>query len=157
MIGKLSSSVYAGRGWWGQLRAFPMIGELSVQFGGSASITGLWECSNEGAEGGGWPELRWPRRDCFHGGRDWIWGKFKIGTHRRSTEDDSWWLGSWLPNRAGGASIYRDRWRWQGISVGTRDGRRRKKSTGAVAWCPAPWQLLRRSTRSKSESRWCGR
>jgi hypothetical protein len=65
-------------------------------------------------------------------------------------------LSGWVldyPTELAGASIYRDRWRWQGISVGTRGGRRRKKSTGAVAWCPAPWQLLRRSTGSKSESR----
>jgi hypothetical protein len=53
--------------------------------------------------------------------------------------------------------IYRDHWRWPGIPVGTRGGRRRKKSTSAVAGCPAPWQLLRRSTGSKGESRWCGR
>jgi hypothetical protein len=65
-------------------------------------------------------------------------------------------LGGWVLDNStelAGASIYRDRWRWQGISVETRGGRRRKKNTGAVAWCPAPWQLLRRSTGSKSESR----
>ena len=55
-----------------------------------------------------------------------------------------------------GASIYRAQRRWPRNRATTRGGRRRKKGTGAVAGCPAPWHLLRRSTRSKGESRRCG-
>jgi hypothetical protein len=38
----------------GQLIVFPVIGELAVQIGGSASIVGMWESLNEEAGDGSW-------------------------------------------------------------------------------------------------------
>jgi len=42
-------------------------------------------------------ELTWKGLAAVMGGLRWrrgIWGKLEIGTHWRSTEDDSWWLGA---------------------------------------------------------------
>jgi hypothetical protein len=61
IVGDLPSSAREDSERRGHVLVFPVIGGLLVQFGGSASITGLWEYSNEGAEGVGWPESRWPR------------------------------------------------------------------------------------------------
>jgi hypothetical protein len=41
------------------------------------------------------------------------------------------------------ASIYRERERWPGIETMTRGGWKKGEVTGAMAWCPTPWQSLR--------------
>jgi hypothetical protein len=86
----------------------------------------------------------------------WFGGKLKF---KLSDERLLVIFGGWVCDDLAGlarASIYRAQQRWPGISVGTRGSRRRKKSTGAAAWCPAPWQLLRRATKSRKGSRWHG-
>jgi hypothetical protein len=100
--GHMVCSSHGDRGHGGQMNAFSMIGEFSVQFGGSASITELWECSNEGEGRMNWPELYWPWWGWFHGGGNLIWGKNKIQALWRTIASDFRWLGGWWPCRAGG-------------------------------------------------------
>jgi hypothetical protein len=77
-----------------------------------------------------------------------IWGDSKIRELWRTIASDFRWLGGDDLAGLAGASIYGAQRRWSGISVGT-SGSRRKKSTGTVDSWLAPWQLLRRATKSR--------
>jgi hypothetical protein len=63
------------------------------------------------------------------------------------------WVGDDLVGLVG-ASIYRAQWRWPGIWMTTRDGRRKGRALARVIPWHLPWQSLRRATKRHEGSRW---
>jgi hypothetical protein len=74
----LTYSVHSDSGHRGHSNMFPMILGTLAQLDGlesTQSIQGHW---NEDSEDMNGPEMRWPWRGLYHGGRELVWGNEKL-------------------------------------------------------------------------------